>query len=79
MKNINVWITYHKDEQVEQYSLREDDTFRLFKGNRQDVPGNSINHLNAFYSEAVTLYWVWKTGSPAVWSVSATIDAGSRE
>lgn len=60
MKDINVWITYHKDEQIEQYSLREDDTFRLFKGNRQDVPGNSINHLNAFYSEAVTLYWVWK-------------------
>ncbi len=55
-----IWITYHDDRQIEDYHLRENETFRLFKGNATDVGGDNINHLNAYYSEMVTLYWVWK-------------------
>lgn len=60
MKDLTIWMTYHEDSQIEQYGLHEDATFRLFKGNDTSVEGENINYLNAFYSEIVTLYWVWK-------------------
>lgn len=63
MKDFQMWITYHHDEQIQQYSLREDEHTRLFKGNDLQVGGDNINHLNAFYSEVVTLYWVWKNNA----------------
>ncbi len=55
-----MWVTYHQDSQIGEYSLCEDEHTRLFKGNRLDVAGDNINRLNAFYSEIVTLYWVWR-------------------
>ena len=55
-----MWITYHKDEQIEEYSLKEYDMFHLYKGNDLTVGGVNINHLNQFYSELTTFYWVWK-------------------
>lgn len=60
MKNVNIWVTYHKDDQLEQYPLPEEEMYHWFKGNKLNVTGENINHLNAFYSEIVTLYWVWK-------------------
>lgn len=60
MKDLTIWITYHDDKQIEEYKLEEDNTFRLFKGNDLNVVGYHINHLNQFYSEITTLYWVWK-------------------
>lgn len=59
-KEMTVWLTYHDDAQIEQYNLKEDDTIRLFKGNNTEVEGENINHLNRFYSEMTTMYWVWK-------------------
>ncbi len=59
-KEMTMWLTYHDDAQIEQYNLKEDDTVRLFKGNNLDIKGESINHLNRFYSEMTTMYWVWK-------------------
>lgn len=59
-KEITVWLTYHEDTQIEQYNLKEDDTICLFKGNNIEVEGENINHLNRFYSEMTTMYWVWK-------------------
>lgn len=60
MKGLQIWITYHDDCQIADYGLAEDDVFRLFKGNDMNVEGENINHLNAFYSEMTTMYWVWK-------------------
>ncbi|MCR5316533.1 MAG: DUF4422 domain-containing protein [Bacteroidaceae bacterium] len=60
MSELQVWITYHDDTQIEDFGLAEDDVFRLFKGNDTNVEGENINHLNAFYSEITTMYWVWK-------------------
>lgn len=59
-KDLTIWLTYHDDAQIEQYDLKEDDTIRLFKGNCMEVEGENINHLNKFYSEMTTMYWVWK-------------------
>ena len=59
-KDLTIWLTYHDDAQIEQYDLKEDDTIRLFKGNNMEVEGENINHLNKFYSEMTTMYWVWK-------------------
>lgn len=60
MNNLTIWCTYHDDSQIEQYHLCNTETLRLFKGTNVDIGGNNINHLNKFYSEIVTLYWVWK-------------------
>lgn len=59
-KDITIWLTYHDDAHIEQYDLKEDDTIRLFKGNNLNIEGENINHLNKFYSEMTTMYWVWK-------------------
>lgn len=56
MKDLTIWCTYHKDEQIEQFGLLEDNVMRLFKGNDTGIEGENINHLNPFYSEIVTLY-----------------------
>ena len=62
MKDLTIWCTYHKDEQIEQFGLLEDNVMRLFKGNDTGIEGENINHPNPFYSEIVTLYYVWKNG-----------------
>ena len=58
--DLTIWITYHEDAHIEQYNLKEDNMICLFKGNDTNVEGKSINHLNRFYSEMTTIYWVWK-------------------
>lgn len=60
MKELEIWITYHDEKQIQQYGLKETDTIRLFKGNNTSVEGENINYLNKFYSELTTLYYVWK-------------------
>lgn len=60
MKDLRIWITYHDDNQIDEFELKEDETFHLFKGNDLTVEGENINYLNRFYSELTTLYWVWK-------------------
>lgn len=60
MKDLTIWCTYHNDAQLAQYGLQEDGVMKLFKGNATDVEGENINHLNAFYAEICTYYWVWK-------------------
>lgn len=60
MKDLTIWLTYHDDKQVKEYELTETDTLCLFKGNDVTVDGDNINHLNKFYSEIVTMYYVWR-------------------
>ncbi|MDO4171754.1 MAG: DUF4422 domain-containing protein [Prevotellaceae bacterium] len=60
MDNLTIWLTYHKDSLLEEFSLAETDTIKLFKGNDTAIDGDNINHLNAFYSELTTMYYVWK-------------------
>ena len=59
-ESLTIWLTYHDDNQIEQYGLKEDESIRLFKGNDVDVEGENINHLTRFYSELCTMYYVWK-------------------
>lgn len=59
-KELTIWQTYHKDELIGEFSLKEDEYFRLFNSNDMKVEGENINHLNRFYSEMVTMYWVWR-------------------
>lgn len=54
-----IWITYHKDELIQEYGLREDKHHRLFAAHKP-VQGDNINFLNTVYSELVTIYYVWK-------------------
>ena len=54
-----IWISYHKDEEIEQYGLKEDATHILFPTHKKAEKRN-INHLNPVYSEMVTMWYVWK-------------------
>ena len=58
-KNLMIWVTYHKDSQIEEYGLREDKTHTLFASHKE-VEGKNINHMNPVYSEMVTMWYVWK-------------------
>lgn len=60
MEDLIIWRTYHKDELVDLYSLKDESPYRLYNSNNHAVLGENINKLNPFYSEIVTLYWVWK-------------------
>ena len=66
-----LWVTYHKDELLQQYNLHEDEHHHLFAvhHNPTHVPSVAIlsqldllsmNELNPCYSEFVTLWFVWK-------------------
>lgn len=59
MEDYKIYVTYHKDEQIEKYGLKEDDTHKLF-ATHKDVDGKNINYLNPVYSEMVTMWYVWK-------------------
>lgn len=59
MNDYKIWISYHKDEQLEKYGLKEDETHKLFAIHK-DADGNNINYLNPVYSEMVTMWYVWK-------------------
>ncbi len=59
MQELVIWRTYHDDSLIEKYQLKEDSVLRLFKGNAE-IDGKNINHLNQFYSEMTTMYWVWQ-------------------
>lgn len=59
MNDYKIWISYHKDEFVKQYHLREDNNHKLF-ATHKDASGININYMNPVYSEMVTMYYVWK-------------------
>jgi hypothetical protein len=54
-----IWVTYHKDSQIEEYGLKEDEIHTLYAAHKV-VDGKNINHLNPVYSEMVTMWYVWK-------------------
>ena len=60
MKELVIWLTYHDDKQIQEYQLKETDTIQLYKANDVSEKGENINHLNCFYSELTTMYYVWK-------------------
>jgi len=62
MNDYKIWVTYHKDEQVSEYGLKDDDTHILF-ATHKDIAGKNINPMNPVLSEMVTMWYVWKNPS----------------
>ena len=55
MKDLTIWCTYHKDEQIEQFGLLDDDVMRFFKGTATGIEGENINNLTTLYARQATL------------------------
>jgi len=60
-RELTVWTTYHKDSQVPEYGLAEDDHHVLFASHR-DAPLRNINYMNPVWSEMVTMWYVYHNG-----------------
>ena len=60
MNKLIIWQTYHEDQQIKDYNLKENEIIKLVKGNCIPEKEEHINHLNRFYSEMTTLYWIYK-------------------
>lgn len=58
-KDYRIWVSYHKDELVEDYGLKEDEHHVLFP-THMEADKTNINRMNPVYSEMVTMWYVWK-------------------
>lgn len=59
MDDYRIWISYHKDELVSKFNLKEDEHTTLF-ATHHPTGKKDINSLNNVYSEMVTMWYVWK-------------------
>lgn len=60
LEDYMIWCTYHDKKLIDEFKLKESDTFKLFY-TKKDLPNRySINHLQQFLCEWVTQYYVWK-------------------
>lgn len=55
------WKSYYKDNQIEEYNLRNTYCINLFNTNNLDMSGdNQINYLNPYLGELPMMYYIWK-------------------
>lgn len=64
-RDFTIWTVYHKDEQVEEYGLKETDTRKLF-GTHLDDMGRGINRLNPAWSELAAMYYIWRNSIASI-------------
>ena len=58
MNNYKIYIVYHKENQIQDYNLHEDENHILYDV-RQNI---GKNYLNPVWSEMVAMYNIWKNG-----------------
>ena len=59
MEDYTIWTTFHKDQFVKEYNLREDEHHKLYPTHK-DIALPNINMMNPVYSEMVCMWCVWK-------------------
>jgi len=59
---VRIWESYHKEELVEKFHIQKTDKVTPYFTNDLAEAEHSINFLNPYWSELVTLYRVWKCG-----------------
>ena len=58
--DLRIWCTYHKDELINEYNLKEDKYHKLFNSNNLLLNEVNINDKNNILNEFCTMYYVWK-------------------
>lgn len=58
--NITIWCTYHQENQLKEYNLKDSQILKLFYSNDLTLNEDNINYLNTMMSELVTYYYIWK-------------------
>lgn len=61
MNNIDykIYCTYHDKKLIDEYQLKETNNFKLFY-TKDNLDGYSLNHLQLYLNEYVTMYYIWK-------------------
>jgi len=57
---LNIWTSYHNEELINQYNLKENDGIKLFNTANLSLKKDNINYLNKYYNEMCTFYYIWK-------------------
>lgn len=61
MRDLKIWVSYHKDDIYDKYKLGELDKNIFIPFNLSKTPKEeNINYLNKHWNELCTLYYVWK-------------------
>ena len=56
MNDLTIWTVYHRDEQIEQYGLKETETRKLYPTHKPcPWDSQSFNELNPAWSELVAM------------------------
>lgn len=67
-RDFTIWTVYHKDEQIEQYGLKETDTRKLYPTHKPcPWTDNPFNELNPAWSELVAMLSIWYCNQRSEW------------
>jgi len=58
--NYKIYCTYHDENLVNEYDLKETDNFKLFYTKNSELNGYSLNYVQLYLNEWVTQYYIWK-------------------
>lgn len=68
MKNLKIWVSYHKDSLYDEFGLGKLDKDIFIPYNLSSTPDEeNINHLNKHWNEICTMYYVWKNKKKSDW------------
>ena len=59
-KNFINWISYHNQNLINEYNLKETENIKLFNTSNTNLLSDNINHLHEYLNEFCLMYYIWK-------------------
>lgn len=68
MKDLKIWVSYHKDSLYDEFGLGSLDKNIFIPYNLSSTPKeDNINYIHSFWNEICTMYYVWKNKKKSKW------------